>query len=782
MGTYRAAPPELEHRIARPAEPEPREVSAARPPAPQSPALAQLMQAGRPGGRGGDSARAALLHDMQQTYGNRAVQRYLQRAASGPAPAVEEDLEPQISRAAGGGNRLPAPVQRGLEGGLGADLSGVRVHTDGEADHLARSVDAEAFTTGSDIFFRSGAYNPGTPAGMHLLAHEATHTVQQAAGPVAGTPHAGGVAISDPGDQFEQAADQTAARVMAGVTPAAGAGGPGPGAAGGRDGGGAPAVQRYQAGGTGHGGIEERALTGAGFTPDEANQVYLGNWMRDFSQLTGHEALIPLFNILALGEFGREITKDELGTYVPSEHLDNPAGSGTAEDPNLSAAEWNAQIAKLSPDQQTAFAQEELAQDAISKAAAESHLPAYIERGKFHAKDKLTTAVARGATPAGRMAMGDALHAVEDYFSHSNFVEAAIWTLDLEGVKVDGLRSLVAQTPLGAGAAAAGGFDPATGQPKIYTGTYHAGANDWVSRAEVVKSEIEHGGFTRAFVIGWLRKNGITGEELGRVVGRSTLGVAAGVPLAGLAAVGGGLTRGVEGAAAGWEQNSGLGALGHAVSGFFSGGASGVAEGAGLGWDAGLNLGGMTGGAIGTGVGLGLGTLEEIVAAVGVASVMAAFPAIAAAMAAFFVLLDKVILDAFADAQTKKSAQEAAAAGLSGPTHSQIAKDAPDNPLFAVSVKLAEHVDQEIGTAMLAAWAAGEGKPPLGEGGPPPSAASVTQLVDKFVSTPTHDGWWRETLIAAESGLPPEQNTPVPGTPAGAGDYPTARRRGKALA
>jgi hypothetical protein len=72
-----------------------------------------------------------------------------------------------------------------LEAGLGADLSSVRVHTGGEADHLARSVDAVAFTTGSAIFFRSGAYNPGTSVGLHLLAHEATHTMQQAAGPVA---------------------------------------------------------------------------------------------------------------------------------------------------------------------------------------------------------------------------------------------------------------------------------------------------------------------------------------------------------------------------------------------------------------------------------------------------------------------------------------------------------------------------------------------------------------------------------------------------------------------
>ena len=30
--------------------------------------------------------------------------------------------------------------------------------------------------------------------------------------------------------------------------------------------------------------------------------------------------------------------------------------------------------------------------------------------------------------------MGDALHAVEDYFSHSNFVNVCLWTLHTSGV------------------------------------------------------------------------------------------------------------------------------------------------------------------------------------------------------------------------------------------------------------------------------------------------------------------------------------------------------------
>ncbi|MBV9281364.1 MAG: DUF4157 domain-containing protein [Chloroflexi bacterium] len=108
-------------------------------------------------------------------------------------------------------------MQRTLESGLHADLSNVRVHSDGEADELSRAVDAEAFTSGSDIFFRRGTLNPRTPRGLHVLAHEAVHTIQQARGPVGGYEVPGGVSISRPGDPLEREAEGMAARITAGI-------------------------------------------------------------------------------------------------------------------------------------------------------------------------------------------------------------------------------------------------------------------------------------------------------------------------------------------------------------------------------------------------------------------------------------------------------------------------------------------------------------------------------------------------------------------------------------
>jgi hypothetical protein len=66
------------------------------------------------------------------------------------------------------------------------DLSDVRVHTDVNAAAAARSVGAEAYTQGNNIYFGPGQYNPGSPGTGKLLAHELTHVVQQRQGGVKG--------------------------------------------------------------------------------------------------------------------------------------------------------------------------------------------------------------------------------------------------------------------------------------------------------------------------------------------------------------------------------------------------------------------------------------------------------------------------------------------------------------------------------------------------------------------------------------------------------------------
>lgn len=85
--------------------------------------------------------------------------------------------------AGGGGRPLPSSVATPLGARYGADLGGVRVHTDTRAAASARSVGARAYSVGSDLVFGRGAYAPATGPGLDLLAHEVAHAVREPASP-----------------------------------------------------------------------------------------------------------------------------------------------------------------------------------------------------------------------------------------------------------------------------------------------------------------------------------------------------------------------------------------------------------------------------------------------------------------------------------------------------------------------------------------------------------------------------------------------------------------------
>ncbi len=92
---------------------------------------------------------------------------------------VTSDMESQIQSKKGGGQPLSGFAQEFFGERIGADCSGVRVHTDTGADKLNRELNAKAFTTGQDIFFQQGEYNPESSKGKELVGHELAHVVQQ---------------------------------------------------------------------------------------------------------------------------------------------------------------------------------------------------------------------------------------------------------------------------------------------------------------------------------------------------------------------------------------------------------------------------------------------------------------------------------------------------------------------------------------------------------------------------------------------------------------------------
>ncbi|MEI4234135.1 eCIS core domain-containing protein [Roseovarius sp. D22-M7] len=106
-----------------------------------------------------------------------------QRDASGAGPAqAPAGVTAAVNGMRGGGAPLPGATRGRMEGSIGRDLSGVRLHNSAAAASTARAINARAFTVGNDVFFGQGAFQPQTSAGQRLLAHELVHTVQQSGG------------------------------------------------------------------------------------------------------------------------------------------------------------------------------------------------------------------------------------------------------------------------------------------------------------------------------------------------------------------------------------------------------------------------------------------------------------------------------------------------------------------------------------------------------------------------------------------------------------------------
>ena len=107
---------------------------------------------------GGDSSEQEAAHTSEQVI--RMPETKLQRSPGQP---------------------LDASARAFFEPRFNHDFSRVRIHTDGDAVSAASRWNTRAFTRDQDIHF-GVAYEPSTPAGQALLAHELTHVVQADSG------------------------------------------------------------------------------------------------------------------------------------------------------------------------------------------------------------------------------------------------------------------------------------------------------------------------------------------------------------------------------------------------------------------------------------------------------------------------------------------------------------------------------------------------------------------------------------------------------------------------
>lgn len=109
-----------------------------------------------------------------------AFEQQAKRAAKEIAPAPHrEQLSASVH--SGAGEQLPKPTLSQMEAQFKYDFSRVRVHCDDDAAISAAAISARAFTSGNNVFFGAGEYQPQTAAGQRLIAHELTHVIQQRA-------------------------------------------------------------------------------------------------------------------------------------------------------------------------------------------------------------------------------------------------------------------------------------------------------------------------------------------------------------------------------------------------------------------------------------------------------------------------------------------------------------------------------------------------------------------------------------------------------------------------
>ncbi|MGA8432357.1 MAG: DUF4157 domain-containing protein [Candidatus Sulfotelmatobacter sp.] len=147
--------------------------------------------------KGGEEEESKILQRQASTAGDRGG-------------TVDADVIPTDSP----GQPLDHSAREFMEPRFGSDFSDVRVHTDSRAAQSANALAADAYTTGRDIYFAAGKYAPSSRDGQHLLAHELTHTLQQAKAPAALTTRAGGVLVADASDPLEAEAQHAASSIL----------------------------------------------------------------------------------------------------------------------------------------------------------------------------------------------------------------------------------------------------------------------------------------------------------------------------------------------------------------------------------------------------------------------------------------------------------------------------------------------------------------------------------------------------------------------------------------
>ena len=125
----------------------------------------------------------------QFVFAGSAGSKVQRKGAHAPADATPvltvgksgPSLESSLGSGSAGGRALDPDLRSYMESRIGADFSGVRIHTGAQSAAMNEQLNSLAFTHGRDIHFGGGKYDPHSGAGRRLIAHELAHVVQQGA-------------------------------------------------------------------------------------------------------------------------------------------------------------------------------------------------------------------------------------------------------------------------------------------------------------------------------------------------------------------------------------------------------------------------------------------------------------------------------------------------------------------------------------------------------------------------------------------------------------------------
>jgi hypothetical protein len=181
-----------------------------------SPALGGVLSALGTDGRSGANANLLANPAMRHRRNGEMRTQVMRQAQQGLGNHKIQQLVEQLqSPADGAGQPLDHSTRGFMESRFATNFSDVRVHTDSDAADSADALAANAYTTGRDIYFATGKYAPASPEGQHLLAHELTHTVQQASGATGlAASRKDGIEIDGENDRLESQARLTADAVV----------------------------------------------------------------------------------------------------------------------------------------------------------------------------------------------------------------------------------------------------------------------------------------------------------------------------------------------------------------------------------------------------------------------------------------------------------------------------------------------------------------------------------------------------------------------------------------